>query len=60
MNIIIGELETYPEIKTWTLVNLFTNSETLVTDKMLSDAFDQDTLMKIKSGRSNAWMLIEN
>ena len=60
MDITLGELHAYPEIKSWTLVNLFTNQETIVTEKMLLDAFESDELMRIKSGRSDAWILIEN
>lgn len=56
-----NDLDTYPEFKTWTLINLFTNEEYKVTDAMLETAFtDELELMKIKSGRSKAWMLIEN
>jgi hypothetical protein len=58
---VFSDLETYPEFKTWTLINLFTGEERLVTDAMLEQAFtDESELMKIKSGRSKAWSLIEN
>ena len=55
----LNDLETYPELPTWTLVNQYTGFEQTVTDAMLEQAFNEETLMKIKTGRSRAWLLIE-
>ncbi|EQA7786757.1 protein GP45.2 [Acinetobacter baumannii] len=56
-----SDITTYPEIPTWTLINLYTGAEMIVTDSQLAQAFPVELeLMKIKSGRSKAWMLIEN
>ena len=56
----LNDLETFPELSKWTLTNLFTNEETLVTKAQLLEAFGEEGLMKIKSGRNNAWLLTEH
>lgn len=57
---VLNDLETFPELSKWTLTNLFTNEETLVTKAQLLEAFGEEGLMKIKSGRNNAWLLTEH
>ncbi len=57
---VFNDLETYPELKTWTLINLYSNEENLVTDAMLLKAFSEEEINKIKAGRNAAWLLIEN
>lgn len=57
---VLNDLETFPEISKWTLTNLFTDEETLVTKAQLLEAFGEEGLMKIKSGRNNAWLLTEH
>lgn len=59
MDAIIGEIETYPEIKRYSLLNLFTEEERIVTHLQLQNAFAESDLMKIKAGRHNAWLLTE-
>lgn len=58
MDIVIDEIKTYPEVKKFVLVNLFTNQEKIVTHQQLEQAFG-DQLPKIKSGRNPAWMVID-
>lgn len=61
MDHFIGELEVYPEIKTYTLINNFTNDETLVTEAMLNEIFpDESNRMKVLTGRHRSWTIIEN
>ena len=57
---ILNVLETFPEIPKWTLTNLFTGEESLVTMAQLLEAFGEEGLMKIKSGRNDAWLLTEH
>lgn len=57
---ILNELAVYPDIQTLTLVNLFTGDEMIVTESQLIDAFGEDEVLKIKSNRNHAWMVIEN
>ena len=57
---ILNDLETFPEIPKWTLTNLFTDEESLVTKDQLLEAFGEEGLMKIKSGRNTAWLLTEH
>lgn len=59
MDVVLNEIDTFPEIKKFSLVNLFTNEERIVTHKQLVDAFGETELNKIKSGRNNAWLLTE-
>lgn len=56
----LNELITYPEIETFILINLFTNEEIVVTEQHLKNAFTEEELMKINSGRSNAWLIFDN
>lgn len=57
---ILNDLETFPEIPKWTLTNLYTNEDIVVTYAQLVEAFGEEGLMKIKSGRNNAWLLTEH
>lgn len=57
---ILNELAVYPDIQTLTLVNLFTGDEMIVTESQLIEAFGEDEVLKIKSNRNPAWMIIEN
>ena len=57
---VLNDLETFPELSKWTLTNLFTDEETLVTKAQLLEAFGEEGLMKIKSGRNTAWLLTEH
>jgi hypothetical protein len=53
----LNYLSLHPEIKKYTLTNLYTNEETLVTKEQLLAAFGEEGFLKIKSGRNDAWLL---
>ncbi|UQS93681.1 hypothetical protein AC4_101 [Acinetobacter phage AC4] len=56
-----SDIITYPEIPTWTLINLYSGAELIVTEAQLVQAFPDETMrMKIMSNRSPAWAVIEN
>lgn len=56
-----SDIETYPEVKTWTLTNLYSNQELIVTEAQLKVAFpDEVERMKIMSNRTKSWFIIEN
>ncbi|AZU98740.1 hypothetical protein vBAbaMPhT2_236 [Acinetobacter phage vB_AbaM_PhT2] len=56
-----NDIITYPEIPTWTLINLYSGQELTVTEAQLVQAFPDETeRMKIMSNRSPAWAVIEN
>ena len=56
----LNDLLAYPEVKTYTLINLYSKDENIVTEQQLKEAFSEENLMMIRSGRSEAWTLIEN
>lgn len=56
-----SDLETYPEIQTYTLYNVYNRQEIIVTEQMMITSFPDETeRMKIFSGRSKNWILTEN
>lgn len=60
MDLILNELKTYPELKTFTLVNLLTNQEHIVTEAQLKDAFSENEINKMMTNRSKAFLVYEN
>lgn len=56
-----SDIETYPELQTWTLINLYSGQEIVVTERQLITAFPNDSeRLKIMSNRTKAWYVIEN
>lgn len=55
-----NDLNCYPELKKYVLVNLFDGSEQLVSEKQLTDAFTADQLLEMKSNRHKAWFVYED
>lgn len=60
MDDVLNELLTYPELKTYTLVNLLTNQEHQVTEQHLESAFSQQQINTMLTGRSKAFLLYQN
>lgn len=60
MNAIIQEIKSFPELKSYILINNYTGEETIVSEPHLISAFGKDGFIKIKSGRSDYWILIDN
>lgn len=60
VDLILNELKTYPELKTFTLVNLLTNQEHTVTEEQLKAAFSDNEINKMKTNRSKAFLVYEN
>ncbi|ADG60010.1 hypothetical protein Acj9p110 [Acinetobacter phage Acj9] len=60
MDLILNELEAFPEIESFILLNMLTNEERRVTNADLIRAFpDEETRLKIKGGRHKVWYLYE-
>lgn len=56
---ILNDLECYPELKRYVLLNNFNSDEIIVTEQMLKDRFSDDDLAKIRTGRHKYYMLID-
>lgn len=56
----LNELETFPEIETYTLIDLYSGTERLVTRKMLEGAFKPEKITDMLSGKDHAWSLLSN
>lgn len=57
---IFNELDVYPDLETFSLVNNFTNEIRTVTEHQLLEAFGEEEFIKIKSGRNSAWLVYKN
>ena len=56
---VLNDLQLHPEVKTYTLINLLTNEEQIMTMRHLEALFGTavDILL---SGQSEYWLIIEN
>lgn len=60
MNVILDEVKTYPELKTYELVNLYTDETHTVSMQQLTVAFSEKDLQDILNNRSDYWLIIED
>lgn len=60
MDAIIQEIKAFPELKSYILINNYTGEETVVSEPHLIAVFGKDDFIKIKSGRSDYWLLSDN
>lgn len=55
----LNDLECYPEVRRYTLTNLMSGTETLVTWDQLLSAFPITEINKMMTGRHDAWLVCE-
>lgn len=55
MDIVLNELQTVPEVESYTLGDNISGQERIVTKEHLIEVFGEDGFYKILSGRNDAW-----